>query len=851
MKKYLPTLSYIAFFVSLAIGGTLTIIFGMYLYLAPQLPDIESLKEVRFQIPLRIYSADNKLIGEFGEKRRTPVSYNEIPQQYIDAILAAEDDQFYEHNGVSIKGLIRATSQLVATGSIQSGGSTITMQVARNFFLTKKQTFARKFNEIFLALKIDKELSKEEILELYVNVIFLGHRAYGIEAAAQVYYGKSLNQLNLAQIAMIAGLPKAPSSYNPIVNPQRALVRRDWILGRMLNLGKITQQQHTEAVSSPVTAKLHGGKRELEASYLAEMARKEAVNRYGLSAYTEGLKVYTTIDSKLQTAAQTAVVEGLITYDKRHGYRGPEHQLVLEDELATATEINEDILSTWAEFLSNIPSYGGMRAAAVIEIGEQDFRAMFSDGSRATIFWDQGLDKAKPYLSENNVGAPPKTASDVVQLGDVIRLRYEANKGWHFHQIPAAQSAFVALDTNNGAIKSLIGGFDFNHSHFNRAVQATRQPGSNFKPFIYTAALENGLTPATVINDAPIVFADDALESTWRPENDSGKFYGPTRLRKALYLSRNLVSIRVLRNIGIGNAIKTLTKFGFNKNDLPKDLSLSLGSHAVTPIEIATGYATFANGGYKVEPFFIDHIVNNENAIIYQAMPLTVCEKCNNNEQLSELIEHAPLSDTLEISEGKLDDFFELDDGFLTPEFTLNFEVKRLINKLEPSDFPRAQRILDEKIAYIINNMLNDVISKGTGRRAKELRRFDLAGKTGTTNGPTDAWFSGYQRNIVATAWVGFDQNTPLGRREYGGSAALPIWIDFMKTALKNEPEYTPPQPIGLATVKIDPETGKRARINDPDAIFEVFRLENVPEEIEETAVNPWQEERRVEEELF
>ena len=871
MKKYLPALSYIAFFIALMVGGAMTVIFGMYLYLAPQLPPIDSLKEVRFQIPLRIYSADDKLIGEFGEKRRTPISYDDIPQQYIDAILAAEDDQFYEHSGVSIKGLLRATSQLVATGSIQSGGSTITMQVARNFFLTKRQTFARKFNEIFLALKIDKELSKEEILELYVNVIFLGHRAYGIEAAAQVYYGKPLAKLNLAQIAMIAGLPKAPSKYNPIVNPERAQLRRDWILGRMLSLGKITQNAYNEAIYAPVTAKLHGGQREFEASYLAEMARKEAVDRFGLSAYTDGLKVYTTIESKLQIAAQKAVVDGLITYDKRHGYRGPEHTLpIIKADEGTAiviqeetdlgdeppenedTQINDETLESWANFIGNIPDYGGMRAAVVVELGDQDFRAMFADKSRATIFWDQGLADAKPYLSENNRGAAPQTASDVVQLGDVIRLRYETGEGWQFHQIPEVQSAFVALDSNNGAIQSLVGGFDFSHSHFNRAVQASRQPGSNFKPFIYTAALENGLSSATIINDAPIVFADDALESTWRPENDSGKFYGPTRLRKALYLSRNLVSIRVLRNIGIGNAIKTLTKFGFDSSALPKDLSLSLGSHAVTPLEIAAGYAIFANGGHRVEPFFIERIVNNENDIIYQAMPLTVCQECDKPEQEAEpAIEEALSAPTSPLLESQEDEIFSLDGEFLVPQFTLNFQVKQLINSLEPADFPRAPRVLDEKVAYIINDMLNDVIQRGTGRRAKELGRSDLAGKTGTTNGPTDAWFSGYQRNIVATAWVGFDQNTPLGRREYGGSAALPIWIDFMKTALADEPEYTPTQPVGLATVKIDPETGKRARINDPNAIFEIFRIENLPEQIEDTVVSPWREEQTVEEELF
>ena len=667
MKKHKQSVYILTWFLFFTLGSVLIICSGFYLYLSPQLPSVASLKDIRFQTPLRVYSADNKLIGEFGEKRRTPIKYTEIPEHYVKAILAAEDDQFYSHNGVSIKGLLRASTELIATGSIQSGGSTITMQVARNFFLSRRQTFARKFNEILLALKIERELSKDEILELYVNVIFLGKRAYGIHAAAEVYYGKPLNELSLAQLAMIAGIPKGPSIFNPIANPDRALERRNWILGRMKDLDYISESNYLLAVKQPVSANYHSAQVAVEASYIAEMARKETIEKFGLDAYTNGYKVYTTIDSKMQQVAQTAVVNGLIEYDARHGYRGPEHQLPLEEtpqaepndqtltealSKETDTKIPEETLTQWQNYLEKLPEYGSLIPAAVVSIAEKDFTAVFANGERATIFWEQGLASARPYISENSRGPAPKTAGDVVNLGDVVRLKFDIKKGWILSQIPQAQAALVALDPNNGAIRSLVGGFDFDYSHFNRATQAQRQPGSNFKPFIYTAALENGLTPASIVNDAPIVFDDDLLESTWRPENASGKFYGPTRLRKALYLSRNLVSIRVLRQIGITTAKKTLEKFGFDSSKLPKDLSLSLGSHAVTPLEIARGYTVFANGGYLVDPFVINQIRDTEDNIIFQALPNTVCESCDQTNELSvdatQNILESPLPNELE-----------------------------------------------------------------------------------------------------------------------------------------------------------------------------------------------------------
>lgn len=872
--KFKKSLIISIFWLAIAgICGTFTVFAGLYLYLSPKLPAVETLRDVRLQTPLRVYSSDKKLIGEFGEKRRTPISYNDIPEYYIKAILAAEDDQFYYHHGVSIKGLLRAASQLLLTGHIQSGGSTITMQVARNFFLTRQQTFARKFNEILLALQIERELPKEEILELYVNVIFLGNRAYGIQAASKVYYGKDIAQLNLAQLAMIAGLPKAPSTFNPIVNPSRALIRRNWILGRMKELGYINDEQFQTAVNEPVSAKYHGLNLELNSPYVAEMARKKAVSLFGESAYTDGYQVFTTVDSQLQATAQHAVINGLLTYDQRHGYRGPEQQLdpvylpdngesnpVLittdskpvnsTDDTRSIEELNAEKteipippnleLAPWLNALKEIPEYGGLQPAVVAATQEKSITAVLTDGSLVKVDWENGLAGARPYITENRRGTKPKAPEDVVSIGDVIRLRQIDNQ-WHMFQLPVAQAALVALNPDDGAIRSLVGGFDFNQSHFNRATQASRQPGSNFKPFIYTAALENGFTAASIINDAPIVFDDAHLEGTWRPENDGGKFYGPTRLRKALYKSRNLVSIRILNSMGIAQAISSMDRFGFDKSQLPRDLSLALGSSALTPLQVAAGYAVFANGGYQIEPYLIDFITDVENEKVYSAEPATVCRNCDNRESDHDTVEQNEIfpeearstqvsatdilpgmSDTEETGEIPLEnDIFEsMSEELSDSEALPNTDIQTR---------PRAIRVMDEQVAYLINSMLRDVIDKGTGRKAKVLGRHDLAGKTGTTNGPNDAWFSGYNHHIVATTWLGFDQNLPLGTREYGGSAALPIWIDFMRQALEGVEEAVRKQPDGMATVSINPETGKRAQPGDAKAIFEIFRTDNLP----------------------
>jgi penicillin-binding protein 1A len=822
-NKYLTALLWLSLS---GISGMVLLFAGLYLYLSPKLPAVETLRQVQLQTPLRIYSRDDRLIGEFGEKRRYPIAYSDIPQDYINAILAAEDDQFYAHNGVSIKGLMRAASQLLQSGHIKTGGSTITMQVARNFFLTRNQTFARKFNEILLALEIEQKLSKAEILELYVNKIYLGNRAYGIQASAQVYYGKDISQLSLAQLAMIAGLPKAPSAYNPIANPSRALIRRNWILGRMLELGHITSQQYDTAKSEEMSASYHGSPLDLQAPYIAEQARKKAIELLGDSAYTEGYRVYTTVDSRLQDKAQKSVVKGLLTYDQRHGYRGPEQTL---PKLEVTEAPNESIYNDWLNSLKKLRSYANLQPAAITAVHEQSIDVLLVDNTKATLNWDDGLSQARRYISENRRSAPPKVASDIMSVGDVIRVE-QLDDRWQLRQIPAAQAALLSLNPNDGAILSMVGGFDFQQSHFNRAIQAARQPGSNFKPFIYTAALENGFTPATIMNDAPIVFDDSGLETAWRPENASGKFFGPTRLRQALYKSRNLVSIRVLRGVGINNALSGLDRFGFDTQDMPRDLSLALGSYAMTPLQIATGYAVFANGGYRVEPFLIDSIEDINGEDVYTSAPLTVCRNCKTKDRPdSELA----AEDTVEPQTEE--------PSIETPQATdpyLDIAPADIAFEIEEEELPEAPRVLDERVAYIIDSMLRDVIQFGTGRKAKALGRTDIAGKTGTTNGPRDAWFSGYSPDVITTTWLGFDKNTPLGRNEYGGSAALPIWLDYMQLALDKHPEKPKQQPDGLVTVRIDPATGLRAQPGSNNAIFEIFRAGNEPQLIETETID-------------
>ncbi len=762
---------------------------GTLWYLLPKLPDIEALKNVQMQVPLRVYTQDFSLISEFGEQRRAPLALSEVPPQLIRAVLAAEDDRYYDHPGVDWQGLLRAAIQLVRTGEKTQGGSTITMQVARNFFLTREKTYLRKLNEILLALKIERELSKAAILELYLNKIYLGHRAYGVAAAAQVYYGTDIRSLTLPQFAMIAGLPKAPSTTNPVTNSARAIERRNYVLGRMLELGYITMQEYTDAIGAPVIASLHSPAVKVKAPYIAEMVRAYMLKHYGVAAYTAGYRVFTTVSDRLQTAANRSLSEALLEYAKRHGYRGPEHHVELE------MEAEED---RWLTQLEGVARLGDLFPALVVDLDEQSVIAYLPDVGPVIIDWS-GLSWARPYVNENRRGPAPKKAADILSVGDVIYVQLTEDEQWRLAQIPAIEGGLVAMRPDDGAILALVGGYDFQRSKFNRVTQARRQPGSSFKPFIYSAALESGYTAASLINDAPVVFDDPGLEAVWRPENYSGRTHGPTRLREALTHSRNLVSIRLLNAIGVSNAIEYLGRFGFNTEQLPRNLSLALGSGALSPLELATGFAVFANGGYLVQPYFVDRIETDDGRIVMRAQPKTVCHDCKS-------ADFAEDTSALPVS---------IDDSTLM---------------LLEADEVNADSVISPQNAWIINSMMRDVIRRGTGRRAREVGRDDLAGKTGTTNDQRDAWFSGFNTELVATAWVGFDQFQPLGDRETGAHAALPMWVKFMRSALKDISSSPLERPTGLVAVRIDPDTGELASADNSRAIFEIFRSDYVPE---------------------
>ena len=772
-----------------ALLGAAWLLAGVYLYLSPNLPDVDTLRDVKLQTPMLVYTRDGELIGQFGEQKRSPLPFKEIPEQFIKSLLAAEDDNYFAHRGIDVMGLMRAVYELVVTGEKGSGGSTLTMQVARNYFLSHERTFIRKFNEILLALEIERSLSKQEIFELYFNRIFLGHRAYGFEAAAQVYYGKNISELSLAQHAMLAGVPKAPSRINPVSGPEAGLHRRDWILGRMYELGYIDREQFNRAIGEPDNARLHSARLGFDAQYAAEMARQDMVQRYGLAAYTNGYHVYTTISSSLQRSANQAVVDGLVSYDERHGYRGPERQLPPTDD-------NDETIARWRDALKKTTPVAHLYPAIVTAVGNRNASLLLADGSTPELLWENGIQQARPYLSENARGAAPRNAGEVLAAGNLVRVARDEEGDWHLAQLPAAQAALVSLNPDNGAIVSVVGGLGFEQSKFNRATQAERQPGSNFKPFLYSAAIDAGFTAATIINDAPIVMEGPSADDLWRPENDEGKFYGPTRLRWALTKSRNLVSIRLLQRLGVKRLINYAQHLGFDTADFPTELSLALGTQTLTPLELVTGYAILANGGYRVEPYIVERVEDIDGVTVYQAAPPTVCRDC-------EIAKSAP-----------------------DPDHELNMEDIIAGDGSKPP----APRVMDERVQFIVDSMLKDVITLGTGRRALELKRKDIAGKTGTTNGPMDVWFSGYNRDVVTTTWVGFDNYTPLGRHEFGGTAALPIWIDYMREALKDSPEWERPVPTGIVTVRIDPETGLLASAGQRNAIFEYFKKENVPQ---------------------
>ncbi|HEC13700.1 MAG TPA: penicillin-binding protein 1A [Acidiferrobacteraceae bacterium] len=800
------------------------------LVVSPSLPAVETLRDIQLKVPLRVYTARGELMAEFGEERRVPVHTEEVPTLLIKAVLAAEDDSFYVHQGVDFLGIIRAAIANLRSGGHGQGASTITMQVARNYFLSPEKTYTRKIKEILLAFKIEQELEKNQILELYLNKIFLGHRSYGFAAAAHMYYGHPLTELTLPQMAMLAGLPKAPSRNNPLSNPENAKARRNYVLDRMYKLGFIDEKIHSQARLSALTATKHRAAIEVSAPYVAEMVRHYMVRKYGDMAYGGGYRVYTTIDATRQRAADVALRDGLMAYERRHGYRGPLRRVQIGE--AADPILLDKVLAKVSRSAHLVP-------AIVMVTHAETLQAYIGQGQTISLEWE-GLKWARPYISGNSKGPNPKRVTDILRVGDVIYAEKRADKAgqdeWWLAQVPGVSGAIVSIEPQDGRVVALSGGFDFFDSKFNRVIQARRQPGSNIKPFIYSAALEKGFTAASRVSGAPIVVPDVQLEGVWRPENYSGKFFGPTRLRRALTLSLNLVSVRLLRSLGPEFTVKYLQRFGFDEERLPKNLSLALGTASLTPMEVVSGFAVFANGGFLIEPYVIQRVENGAGDIVERANPTIVCATC-----VSEKAEEPKVTVRNESSDEQTE-LTELDTNAGDKRRGAKPEGKLV----EPAQQKRpryAKRAISAENAYIMTSMLQDVIKVGTGRRALVLKRKDLAGKTGTTNDFRDAWFSGFNRGLVTTVWVGFDQPRSLGRGEAGGRAALPIWIDYMRVALAGTLEEPRIPPRGITSAQINMDTGQPTTDDDPIGYREYFivgiaRAEDI-ESGDETTVAP------------
>jgi len=773
--------------------------------LRPALPDVDGLRDVQLQVPLRVYTRDGKLIAAIGEQRRIPVRYEQLPKKLIQAFLATEDDRFFRHHGVDWQGILRAAVANLKAGGIRQGASTITMQVARDMFLTPRRDMKRKMSEIYISLLMETEFTKEEIFSLYVNKIFLGQRSYGVGAAAEVYFGKNLDQLSVAEMATLAGIPTAPSVVNPVASAEAAKVRRAHVLGRMLDLGYITQAEYDEAKISPMESRLHGASIEVDAQYVAEMVRNEMQAKYGDDVYTAGYKVFTTVDSRLQAAATVALRTGLLEYDRRHGYRGATAKLDLSK------------ITTPAEFdgqLEEFPVIGGLRPAIVQKVEAKSARIYVKDLGEATLPWEK-LAWARRELPDEKTDRSPVGASEILARGDVIYTVGRTAESLLFVQVPEAQSALVSVDPRDGAVVALVGGFDYFQSKFNRVTQARRQPGSGFKPFVYAAAFDKGYTPASIVLDAPIVVDEAGKEEAWRPKEDTNKFYGPIRLREALTFSRNLVSVRLMRALGGDYTWNYVTRFGFDKAQLPNDLTLALGTAELSPLQVAIGYSTFANGGYKVSAYSIDRIEDATGKVLQKAAPALACFECDRITDPSAM-KRAAGARTAQIDEAPHD------GRTLIPPKNL------------------APQIIRPQVAYLLADMMKDVIRRGTGVRARTLNREDIAGKTGTTNDQRDAWFNGFNGDIETTVWVGFDQDRSLGEGEQGGRTAVPAWTYFMHEALGGAPKHGVPLPDGIVTVRISPETGLLASSDNPNGIMEKFIEGNLPKpEAYEVPNNP------------
>ncbi|ARJ41599.1 carboxypeptidase/penicillin-binding protein 1A [Pantoea alhagi] len=789
-------------------------VYGLYKYIEPQLPDVNTLKDVRLQTPMQVYSADGELIAQYGEKRRIPLTLSQMPPELVKAFIATEDSRFYEHHGVDPIGIFRAASVALISGHASQGASTITQQLARNFFLSPERTLMRKIKEAFLAIRIEQLLSKDEILELYLNKIYLGYRAYGVGAAAQVYFGKSIDQLTLSEMAMIAGLPKAPSTFNPLYSPARAQARRNVVLSRMLDQNYITQQQYIEARSEPLEASYHVPEIAFSAPYLTEMVRQEMLKRYGENAYSDGFKVYTTVTRKLQLAAQEAVRNNVLDYDMRHGYRGPANVLWRVGELAWD---HTRILKT----LKALPVYGPLWPAVVTTANSNEATALMRDGSSVSLTME-GVRWARPYKSDTLQGPTPRSVTQVLQPGQQIWVRKVENSWW-LAQVPDVNSSLISLDPHDGAVRALVGGFDFNQSKFNRVTQSLRQVGSNIKPFLYTAAMDRGLTLASILNDVPISRWDAGAGSDWRPKNSPATYDGPIRLRQGLGQSKNVVMVRAMRAMGVDYAAEYLQRFGFPAQNIVHTESLALGAASFTPLQMARGYAVMANGGFLVDPYFIKKIENEHGETLFENQPRIACPECNLPVIYGETKKSVALGE-------------ESVENVAVSQENHNPAVPQPVLQQVGAGKPDvtqqyAPHVINTPLSFLIKSALNSNIFgepgwMGTGWRAgRDLKRKDIGGKTGTTNSSKDAWFSGYGPGVVTTVWIGFDDHRrDLGRSsasgaiddqisgyEGGAKSAQPAWDNFMKAALDGVPEQPLTPPPGIVTVTIDRTTGKLA----------------------------------------
>jgi penicillin-binding protein 1A len=808
-KRYLVLISRICIILAAVI---VLGVFGnvcAFAYLRPALPDVESLRDVQLQVPLRVYTRDGRLIAAIGEQRRIPVRYDQLPPKLIQAFLATEDDRFFRHHGVDWQGILRAAVANARAGGIRQGASTITMQVARDMFLSPKRDMKRKMSEVYISLLMEAEFTKEEIFSLYVNRIFLGQRAYGVAAAAEVYFGKTLDQLSIAEMATIAGIPTAPSSVNPVASPQAATIRRGHVLGRMLELRYITPAEYETAKAAPMESRLHGPSIEVDAPYVAEMVRNEMQARYGDSIYTAGYQVFTTIDSRLEPAATVALRTGLLEYDRRHGWRGATDKVDLskvDDNAGLEAELEER------------PMVGGLRPAIVEKVEGKTAKIYVKNLGEVTLPWEK-MSWARRELPDEKTDRAPTQASEIMSRGDVIYTVGTTPETLQFVQVPEAQSALVAVDPKDGAVVALVGGFDYFQSKYNRVTQARRQLGSAFKPFVYSAAFDKGYGPASVVLDAPIVLDEAGMEQAWRPKEDEDTFYGPVRLRVAMAKSINLVSVRLMREIGPDYTWNFVQRFGFDKSQLPQDLTMALGTAELSPLQVATAYSTFANGGFRVSSYYIDRILDAGGKTLYQAAPLVACPECGH---AGDPLPPAPQSKVGSSASAA---------GASAPRAARNAQLDEGVRdgKSLIPEKDLAPQIIKPQIAYLLSDMLADVIKHGTGQRALVLKRDDIAGKTGTTNEQHDAWFSGFNGDLVATVWSGFDQDRSLGEGEQGARVSLPTWIFFMRQALAGAPRHKPPVPDGIVTARISPETGALASADDPNAIMEKFMEGNLP----------------------